>query len=74
MEWVVRMYAEGNPKSAKELREWVAAGKRVAVFSPGPYPAPKDGRCTIEGPHYPKPHKFYVPVDVKDGVIVKVHK
>jgi hypothetical protein len=29
-----------------------------------------DGPGAIEGPHYPKPHKWYAAVVVKDGVIV----
>ena len=32
----------------------------------------KDGEVTIEGPHAPKPHRWYARVLVKDGRIVRV--
>mgnify|MGYP001565158991 CR=1 FL=1 len=66
------MYVSPNFKTKKELKEAVAAGKEVHIFSPGPFPAPQNGRATIEGPHYPEPHKWYAQVEVQDGVIIKV--
>lgn len=66
------MYASTNPKSKKALKEAVAAGERIEVFSPGPFPCPRDGRVSLEGPHYPKPHTWYATVLVADGVITKV--
>lgn len=65
------MYATGNPRTKKELKELVKSGG-VTVFSPGPFPAPRNGRVAVEGPHYPAPHTWYADCDVKDGVIVKV--
>lgn len=67
-------YVMGNPKTAKELRERVAAGERLGVFSPGPFPSKTDGTEYVEGPHYPKPHRWYAAVEVKDGYVVKVLK
>ena len=66
------MYATGNPKTKKQLKADVAAGKRIEVFSPGPFPAPTSGETSIEGPQYPAPHRWYARVQVTDGVIVKV--
>jgi len=66
------MYTEINFKTKKALKEAVAAGKRIGVFSPGPFPCPQNGRVAIEGPHYPQPHSWYADCDVADGVIVKV--
>lgn len=66
------MYVMPNFKTKKALKEAVAAGKRVTVYSPGPFPANRDGRETIEGPHYPEPHKWYAQVEVKDGAVVSV--
>lgn len=66
------MYVDPNFKNKKELKEAVAAGRKVTVFSPGPFPAPKSGTTSVEGPHYPQPHKWYARVEVKDGVVVKV--
>jgi hypothetical protein len=66
------MYVDPNFKNKKALKAAVAAGERVEVFSPGPFPAKQNGRETIEGPHYPAPHSFYAVVEVKDGLVVKV--
>jgi hypothetical protein len=66
------VYARGNPKTKKQLREWVASGREVEIFSPGPFPSPENGRSTVEGPHYPKPHRWYAKVQVEKGLIVKV--
>lgn len=66
------MYVDPNCKTKKELRERVANGEEVYVFSPGPFPAKKNGTEFIEGPHYPKPHTWYAQVEVKDGKVIKV--
>lgn len=66
------MYVDPNFTTKKQLKEAVAAGKSVEVFSPGPFPAPRDGKTSVEGPHYPKPHSWYAQVEVKDGLVVKV--
>ena len=48
-------YVLGNPKTKKQLKEWVADGRLVVVFQPGPFgPHVDDGVCTLEGPHYPE--------------------
>lgn len=65
-------YAEGNPKTKKALKERIASGERVGVFSSGPFGCAKDGIMCIEGPHYPEPHKWYAEATVRDGVIVSV--
>lgn len=66
------MYVSPNFKSKKALKESVAAGEVVLVFSPGPFPAKKDGTETVEGPHYPEPHRWYAQVVVENGRVVKV--
>jgi hypothetical protein len=65
-------YVDPNFKTKKALKEAVAAGQRVAVYSPGPFPCKQDGTEYIEGPHYPEPHKWYAQVTVKDGMVVAV--
>jgi hypothetical protein len=65
-------YVDPNFKSKKALKEAIAEGKDVYVFSPGPFPVAKNGRVAIEGPHYPKPHTWYAQVEVEDGKVVKV--
>ena len=66
------MYVEPNFKNKKALKEAVKAGETVYVFSPGPFPAPTNGRASVEGPHYPAPHSWYASVEVTDGLVTKV--
>ena len=65
-------YVDPNFKTKKALKEAIAAGKHVAVFSPGMFPANQNGIETIEGPHYPEPHKWYASVQVENGMVTKV--
>lgn len=66
------MYIRPNFKTKKALKEAVAKGEKVTVFSPGPFPATETGTEFIEGPHYPEPHKWYAKVRVEDGRVMKV--
>ena len=66
------MYAEGNPKTKKQLKQWVAKGRKVYAFQPGPFSGPRNGSAVIEGPHYPEPHRWYAQVTLRDGVIESV--
>jgi len=66
------MYVSPNFKTKKALKEAVAAGERVSVYSPGMYPANQNGHEDVEGPHYPMPHTWYAQVEVKNGLVVKV--
>lgn len=66
------MYVRPNLSSKAALKRAIAAGDRIEVFSPGPFPAKTDGVEWVEGPHYPKPHSWYAEVEVKNGVVVKV--
>jgi hypothetical protein len=68
------MYVSPNFKTMKSMKEAVAAGAKVCVYSPGPFPAPEQGVAFVEGPHYPEPHRWYAKVEVKDGMVVKVCK
>lgn len=66
------MYTEQNFKTKKALKEAVAAGKKVYVYSLGPSPYPTEGRVTLEGPHYPEPHRWYAQAELKKGYIISV--
>lgn len=69
------MYAQDNPKTKKQLREWVESGRVVRAFQPGGmFPGTRDGEDVIEGPHFPQPHKWYAQVKIVDGIIQKVLK
>jgi hypothetical protein len=66
------MYVSPNFKTKKALKEAVAAGKTVSAYSPGPFPCPENGRISVEGPHYPEPHKWYASIQVENGRVIKV--
>lgn len=68
------MYTHTNFKSKKALKEAVASGQQVTVYQPGPFGGnvPKQGVVTLEGPHYPEPHKWYAQAWLENGVVVKV--
>lgn len=67
------MYASQNFKSKKAFKEAVAAGEVVTVFNPGPFVGPpENGTVSVEGPHYPEPHKWYARVTLAGGRVVKV--
>ena len=66
------MYTEKNYQTKKGLRSDVAAGVKVKIFSPRPFPAPTEGWTTVEGPQYPQPHRWYARVFLEHGIIVKI--
>lgn len=68
-------YAVENFKTKKALKEAVASGARVEVYQPNDYYGDgtvRDGRTTLEGPHYPQPHKWWAGAVVKDGAVVQI--
>jgi len=67
------MYVSPNFATKKALKEAVIKGETVTVFNPGPFGSPtNNGVEHIEGPHYPKPHRFYAQVTIEKGRVVKV--
>ena len=68
------MYTDINFKTKKALKEAVARGDKVTFHQPGPYRGsePTEGTICIEGPHYPKPHRWYASCKVIGGRIVGV--
>jgi hypothetical protein len=70
------MYTTYNFKTKKALKDAIAAGKDVGVFQPNDMfpdrPAQTEGTVTIEGPHYPEPHKWYGTAKLENGRIVSV--
>ena len=66
-------YVTGNPKSKAAIKRAIAEGKRVTVFDPGFLGSiPTDGTVSIEGPHYPEPHKWYGRATLKGGKVIKI--
>lgn len=69
------MYVSGNPKSKAELKRRIAAGEPLVVFQPGlGKPPPNRGTATVEGPHFPEPHRWYGMVEITDGIVTRVVK
>lgn len=70
------MYTTKNFKTKKALKDAVAAGEKVSVYQPngdltGSTP-PTNGVVTLEGPHYPEPHRWYAQATLVNGYITKV--
>ena len=60
-------------KQKKQLKAWVTDGREVEAFQPGGiFQAQRDGSAVIEGPHFPKPHRWYAQVQLCDGLIISV--
>lgn len=65
-------YVVGNPRSKKQIKDWLKEGKDVLVFEPGLGSVPDNGTVYLEGPHYPEAHKWYASGEMRDGKLVKV--
>jgi hypothetical protein len=65
-------YIRPNLRTKKAVKEALDAGKRIEVFQPGLGEVPMNGTISLEGPHYPEPHKWYAVGTMKDGKLVKV--
>jgi hypothetical protein len=69
------MYVSPNLPSKAAIRRAIKDGARVTVFQPNNMfgvEAPQNGTVTVEGPHYPKPHRWYGQATIKDGVVVSI--
>ena len=69
------MYVSPNYLTKKALKEAVAKGEPVTVFQPNNMfnvEPPENGKATIEGPHYPKPHTWYAVVTIVNGKVTAV--
>jgi hypothetical protein len=66
-------YVDPDYPTKKALKEAISSGRRPFTYNPaGMFPTTQNGVDTIEGPHYPRPHRWYARVKVEDGVVVKV--
>ena len=67
-------YVYPNYLTKKALKEGVKAGAEVICRENTPYGQERifDGEAYVEGPHYPKPHRWYAKVWVRNGSVVKV--
>jgi hypothetical protein len=66
-------YVNPDYKTKKEFKLAIESGKRPETYNyAGMFQTVQNGQDTIEGPHYPKPHKWYARVQVENGLVVKV--
>jgi hypothetical protein len=64
-------YVDPNYPTKKDFLAAVKAGLPLRTYNPsGMFPTMQNGTDAVEGPHYPKPHKWYSAVVVKDGIVV----
>lgn len=63
-------YVYPDYKTKKDFIAAVKSGVSHQTYNSGMFPTPWNGLDVIEGPHYPKPHRWYAAVTVKDGKVV----
>ena len=66
-------YTRINYKSKAQVKRALSAGTTVEVYQPGPFgPKVSDGWVTLEGPHYPEPHRWYGNGRVENGILKEI--
>jgi len=64
-------YVNPNYATKKQFIEAVRAGVGHRTYNPsGMFQTTQWGSDSVEGPHYPKPHKWYAAVKVENGIVV----
>jgi hypothetical protein len=64
-------YVNPNYATKKDFLISVKLGNNLMPYNPNEmFPVTQNGNIVIEGPHYPKPHRWYAACVVKDGIIV----
>jgi hypothetical protein len=64
-------YVDPDYKTKKEFINAVKSGEKHETYNySGMFPTTKNGSDVIEGPHYPKPHRWYASVKVENGIVV----
>ena len=65
-------YVSPNFRSKKDLRQALIDGQCVVVFQPGLGSVPTNGTISLEGPHYPQPHRWWATGTIVEGKLVRV--
>ena len=60
--------------SKKAYKEAIKRGERITCRENTPWGQKDvmDGEATFEGPHFPKPHKYYGRATVQNGYVIAV--
>lgn len=66
-------YTHFNFKTKVDLKEAFKRGDILRVYEPAPCgPDITDGHLTIEGPHYPRSHRWYCIVQITNRTITRI--
>lgn len=67
-------YIYPNFKTKKAAKQALAKGRNVTCRrnTPSGQVTVSNGTETIEGPHYPEPHRWYGKATIKDGLVIKL--
>lgn len=67
------MYITPNYVSKAAAKRAIAAGETVTAFQPGYGPeAPANGTVSVEGPHYPEPHRWHGQATITNGRVTAI--
>jgi len=72
--WALQ-HPEDKQFTPEEQEELDRLTNRLTAYQPNAdvtgFASPRSGPVTLEGPHYPKPHRWYASAELVDGVVVK---
>jgi hypothetical protein len=68
------MYCVKNFQTKRKVKEALVSGLPVRVFQPGPFATdePISGTVYLEGPHYPRPHRWWALGVAVDGILISI--
>lgn len=67
-------YTVQNFKTKKAVKDALASGKEIRCYNPGLGPVLTNftGSVSLEGPHYPQPHRWYAVGQLQDGILISI--
>lgn len=67
-------YTVTNYKTKTAIKRDLAAGRHITCYQPGLGADLSNftGKVTLEGPHFPKPHKWYGRGRLENGKLVSI--
>jgi hypothetical protein len=66
-------YTDYDYKTKKAIKNDILSGVPIKCHNPGlGGEIPRNGTVYLEGPHYPKPHRWYGQGTMKDGLLVSI--
>lgn len=67
-------YTDKDYMSKKQIKDDLKAGENITCYNPGLGPDLSNftGTVFLEGPHYPKPHKWHGKGYMENGLLKKI--